>query len=98
MNTTSLPITIILILVVIEFCHSETISKVMIKEVANLTGSHYCSCFVIISHLFGTEDLSSSDMFSAFTVSVCLPTSVCERCPQSKEATERTGKPFVSHL
>lgn len=70
MNTTSLPIIIILILVVIECCHSfyvvETTSEVVIKKLANLTGSQYCSCFVIISHLFGTEDLPFSDMFSAF--------------------------------
>lgn len=44
----------------------ETTSEVVIKKLANLTGSQYCSCFVIISHLFGTEDLPFSDVFSAF--------------------------------
>lgn len=76
----------------------ETTSEVVIKKFANLTGCQYCSCFVIISHLFGTEDLLSLTCFLLFTVSVCLPTSVCKRCPQSKEATERTGKPLVSNL
>lgn len=49
------------------FYVAETINEVMIKKFANLIGSHHSSCFVIISHLFGTEDSPFSDVFSAFS-------------------------------